>query len=241
MSCQDADAIAAVVGEASRRAMSALGEADLADLVGRLERVTMRGVLPERTVLLVQIAVHASVTGRSGQHVRRYVRDALEHRVAPAEIAAVFRLCAVLGIHSMAQAIPILSRQLDRAGQSLATTDVVPPRIGSMKSRGDYNTKWDQLLSWGPEWLDAFLAVGYADEIRAALGRETFELLCIAIDASVTHLYNPGTERHVEAALACGIEPSQILAVLELVSIQGLVSVDAGMTILDEEVRLSKQ
>lgn len=221
---------ARVVGDRSRQAMLALDEGEWAERVERLERATLNGSLTERTGLLVQIAINATVTGLSREPLRTWVRRALGRGVPREEIAAVFKLCAVIGIHSMAQAIPILDVQ---AGSPAG--ERVPPRIAAMRSSGTYNEKWNAMLSRDADWLDAFLAVGYADETRVLLGEQTFELLCIAIDATVTHLYNPGTERHVEAALACGVTPEEIFEVLKLVSIQGLQSIDTGMTVLDEE------
>lgn len=239
MPCQHTSAAVRVVTRRSREILRSLGDREWVDRIDDLEAATTRAVLPEKTALLVQIAVHSTITGIAEEQVRVYVRRALAHHASREEIAAVFKLCAVIGIHSIAQAAPILAHQMERFGVSMASDARVPPRIETMRRDGSYNNKWDQVAAWDPVWLDTFLAVGYAEEARAILGDKTWELLCIAIDATVTHLYNPGTERHVEAALALGVRPEEILEVLKIVSIQGLRSIDAGMKILDEEERLS--
>jgi alkylhydroperoxidase/carboxymuconolactone decarboxylase family protein YurZ len=77
--------------------------------------------------------------------------------------------------------------------------------------------------------------MGLAEEIVEVLGGKTFELLCIAIDANVTHIYHPGTRRHIDAALQIGVSPREILDVIELVSIQGIRSMDVGIRILEEQ------
>ena len=40
--------------------------------------------------------------------------------------------------------------------------------------------------------------------------------LSIALDASVTHMYPPGTRRHIKAALALGATMEEIIAVLKV-------------------------
>ena len=42
------------------------------------------------------------------------------------------------------------------------------------------------------------------------------ELISIAFDASITHMYAPGTRRHIKGALKAGATPEEIMAVLQL-------------------------
>jgi alkylhydroperoxidase/carboxymuconolactone decarboxylase family protein YurZ len=62
------------------------------------------------------------------------------------------------------------------------------------------------------------------------------ELLSIALDASITHMYAPGTRRHIKAALAHGATIDEIMDVLKLCVAQGVQAFNMGIPILDEEL-----
>lgn len=208
---------------------------DCLDRVRELESRTLGGSLDRTIVLLVQIALHASVTGLAERELRMFVSQALESGVSYREILAVLRLCTILGIHGAAQASPILAEGLSRQGCEIEPAVGDAPVIADMHEAGGFNSAWDALEKWDPVWLDRLLAVGLDQSIVDVLGRRNFELLCIALDTSVTHLYSPGTRRHIEAALEIGVSPREILDVIKLVSIQGLRSLDAGVAILEGE------
>ena len=62
------------------------------------------------------------------------------------------------------------------------------------------------------------------------------ELIGIALDASCTQLYAPGVRRHIRRALKAGATKEEIIAVLQLASLQGLHSMCVGAPILLEEL-----
>jgi alkylhydroperoxidase/carboxymuconolactone decarboxylase family protein YurZ len=61
------------------------------------------------------------------------------------------------------------------------------------------------------------------------------ELLSIAFDASYTHMYAPGTQRHIKAALQVGATMEEIMEVLKLCVVQGVQACNLGVPILAEE------
>lgn len=71
----------------------------------------------------------------------------------------------------------------------------------------------------------------------SALDPKIFELVCIAIDASVTHMFAPGTRRHIRRALNIGVKPQEILAVLQLTASLGLHTMSLAAPILREEMQ----
>lgn len=86
------------------------------------------------------------------------------------------------------------------------------------------------------------MSVGVNIYTANVLSPMEIELLSIALDASVTHLYTPGIRRHIHQALAVGATPEQILTVLHLCVNQGVQSVNLAVPILEEELaRRSKQ
>ena len=60
------------------------------------------------------------------------------------------------------------------------------------------------------------------------------ELLSIAFDASYTHMYAPGTRRHIHNALQAGATMEEIMEVLCVV--QGVHACNLGVPILTEEL-----
>jgi len=62
------------------------------------------------------------------------------------------------------------------------------------------------------------------------------ELISIAFDASITHMYAPGTRRHIKGALKAGATPEEIMAVLQLCVSMGVQTCSKGVPILAEEL-----
>ena len=62
------------------------------------------------------------------------------------------------------------------------------------------------------------------------------ELLSIALDASYTHMYAPGTRRHIHNALRAGATMAEIMEVLKLCVVQGVQTCNLGVPILAEEM-----
>ena len=59
----------------------------------------------------------------------------------------------------------------------------------------------------------------------------------IGADPSSTHMYAPGTRRHIAAAHDKGATPEEVMAVLEAVAVLGLHSVALGAPMLAEEMK----
>lgn len=102
--------------------------------------------------------------------------------------------------------------------------------------RGYWTRSWDQLLTEDPEFFEAYLGFSALPARRAALDPKTRELIYIAIDLSVTHLFAAGARIHIRNALALGATKREILDVLELVSVLGIHSVAVGLPVLLDEV-----
>ena len=111
------------------------------------------------------------------------------------------------------------------------------PTIDAMKAAGQFNEAWAGLEGADAEWLDAFLKMGSMPRFRGYLDAKTWELISLAVDASVTHLYLPGMRRHIAGALDAGATPHEVLAVLEAVAVLGIHSTAQGFPMLAEEVR----
>ena len=65
-----------------------------------------------------------------------------------------------------------------------------------------------------------------------ALSGKKRELICIAIDCTVTHMFEPGLVIHIRHALAKGARRDKILEVFHLASLTGLEGYVAGVRAL---------
>ena len=87
-----------------------------------------------------------------------------------------------------------------------------------------------------PAWTDQFFAFG-ASVYKSGLFTPRFlELISIAFDASITHMYAPGTRRHIQGALKAGATPEEIMTVLQICVSMGVQACAKGVPILAEEL-----
>ncbi len=107
----------------------------------------------------------------------------------------------------------------------------------AMKASGAWNAAWDDAALLDPEWMERFVAMGTTAWQRQVLDAKTLEFIAIAVDASCTHLYAPGTRRHIARALDLGATPEEVLSVLQAVVALGIHSVAHGVPMLVDEMR----
>lgn len=111
------------------------------------------------------------------------------------------------------------------------------PTCDALRAEGHWNSDWDAMASLSPEWTEQFMRMVSIPLNSPALSPQTFELVCIAIDASVTHMFAPGTRRHIRRALDLGVSTEEILAVLQLTATLGLHTMSLAAPMLQEELR----
>lgn len=111
------------------------------------------------------------------------------------------------------------------------------PNCNAMREAGDWNSDWEAMAELQPEWTERFMHMVSLSMDPATLDPKIFELVCIAIDASVTHMFAPGTRRHIRRALDIGVKPQEILAVLQLTASLGLHTMSLAAPILREEMQ----
>ena len=62
------------------------------------------------------------------------------------------------------------------------------------------------------------------------------ELLSVAFDASYTHMYAPGSRRHIRNAMKAGARIEEVFEVLKVCAAQGVQACNLGVPILEEEL-----
>ncbi|GAB3002256.1 carboxymuconolactone decarboxylase family protein [Amycolatopsis acidiphila] len=107
--------------------------------------------------------------------------------------------------------------------------------------RGYWNQFWEGLLSLDQEFFEAYLNFSAVPWRKGVLEPKIRELIYTAIDASTTHLYEPGLRQHIRNALGYGATKEEIMEVLELTSVLGIHTCTLGVPVLMEELAAHEQ
>jgi alkylhydroperoxidase/carboxymuconolactone decarboxylase family protein YurZ len=195
-------------------------------------------VLSPKFVELVSIGLNASCTNLNPEGTRRHIRAALEAGATREEILFVIKCASVLSIHSCSLAAPILLEESKAANvQPTPRTHAEPtPACDAMRKLGQWNAAWDPFFQLDPVWTDEFMAMGAGIYKSPVMTAKEVELLSIAFDASYTHMYAPGTRRHIKNALQSGATMEEIMDVLKLCVAQGVQACNLSVPILAEEL-----
>jgi alkylhydroperoxidase/carboxymuconolactone decarboxylase family protein YurZ len=198
-----------------------------------------KGVLPAKTVELIGVALNAACTNLNADGTRRHIRAALDAGASSEEILMVLKMASLLAIHSCSLAAPILLEEAKAKGVqsgNRSRKEEPTPAVDKIRAIGQWNQAWDPFYDLDPVWTDQFMATGIGIYGSGLMLPKLVEFLSIAFDASYTHMYAPGTRRHINAALALGATVEEIMEVLKLCVAQGVQACNLGVPILAEEL-----
>jgi alkylhydroperoxidase/carboxymuconolactone decarboxylase family protein YurZ len=193
-------------------------------------------VLPRKDIELISLAVNAAITNLSPGGTRRHIRGALAAGATRGEILMVIKIASLLALHTASLGAPILLEEAKAAGVKPAPkTAAVTPVCDGMKAAGQWNPGWDAFFELDPAWTEAIIAASLPVYTSGIFAPKLAELLSIAVDASVTHMYAPGTRRHIQSALKLGAAMEEIMEVFKICVAQGMQANNLGVPILSEE------
>ena len=110
------------------------------------------------------------------------------------------------------------------------------PNTDRQIASGDWNPLWDQVRKWDPEFIESYLTFRSVPHRKGPLPKKVKEFILIAINVATTHLYAPGTRRHIQNALRLGATREELLEVIQLTTIMGIHAVNMAVPILAEEL-----
>ncbi|MGE8367219.1 carboxymuconolactone decarboxylase family protein [Cupriavidus sp.] len=119
---------------------------------------------------------------------------------------------------------------------SIQAGESATPLCDRLRATGNWNPAWDAFAELDPVWAEKFMVMGMHPILSGVLEPKVVEFIAIAVDASCTHMYAPGTRRHIRRALELGATKEEIAAVLQAVSVLGIHSSSLGSPILLEEL-----
>ena len=206
------------------------------------EKMTMNPwtgrVLPRKLVELICVGLNAACTNLNPDGTRRHIHAALNAGATRDEILFVLKCASVMSIHSCSLGAPILLEEAKAAGVQLTAKPAsATPSVDKMKAIGQWNEAWNPFFELDPVWTDEFMAGGGGIYSSGVFPAKEIELMSIAFDASFTHMYAPGTRRHIKNALKAGASTEEIMEVLKLCVVQGAQACNLGVPILAEELR----
>lgn len=194
------------------------------------------GILDIKTIELICVGLNAACTNLQADGTRRHIRAALEAGATRDEILMILKMASVMAIHSCSLGAPILLEEAQAAGIEPVQKQASTPACDQMKAIGQWNIAWDPFYQLDPIWTDQFMATGIGIYASQLFSPKLVELLSIAFDASITHMYAPGTRRHIKAALKLGATMEEIMEVLKICVAFGMESCHLGVSILVEEL-----
>jgi alkylhydroperoxidase/carboxymuconolactone decarboxylase family protein YurZ len=93
---------------------------------------------------------------------------------------------------------------------------------------------WQALREADPEFLARFAELADVPRRSATLEPKVKELVCLAVNAAATHMYEPGIREHAHRAIELGATREELLEVLELTSTLGIHASTVGVPLLLE-------
>lgn len=191
------------------------------------------GALPIKTLELIGLAVVASACTLDRAGIESQVSRAMSAGASTAEIADVLASIAPLGVHAFAGALPIVFEEYEAAGQPIATPEL-GERVAAIKAefvarRGYWTDQRESLARHLPSYFESYMKLSGAPWDVGVLDDLTRELILVAIDCSVAHMYGPGARVHMRNAIALGATLEQLLAVLEIASTLGVAAYRLGL------------
>lgn len=200
-----------------------------------------KGGLEPKIKEFIYIAIDAATTHLYNTGTRVHMKNAIKYGATKEEIMEVLELTSVLGIHTCTVGVPILVDELKKNGIDVTITELTDRQKELkelfIKERGYWSDLWDNLLVLNEQFFEAYLQFSAVPWQNSKLDPKNKELIYIAIDASTTHLYEPGIRVHIQNALKYRATKEEIMEVFELTSVLGIHTLTESVPILEEEFK----
>ena len=103
-----------------------------------------------------------------------------------------------------------------------------------VRVHGTWSEGWDSLLRLDAGFFEAYLAFSAVPSKNNHLDDKVKAFVAITACAAATHLYAPGVEQHLRAALRAGATRAELVEVLQLASTVGIHASNVGVPVLLE-------
>jgi len=197
-------------------------------------------ILPLKLVELISLGLSVSCTNLQSEATRQHIKAALQAGSTREEIICILKCASLLAIHSCSLGAPILLEEAEKMGIKPVQreSEAITPAVEKIREIDQWNEAWNPFYELDPVWTDEFMAAGADIYVGKVFSAKDLELISIAFDASITHMYAPGVRRHIKAALKAGATMAEIMEVLKICVANGIYACILGVPILAEESKL---
>ena len=183
--------------------------------------------LTPRMKELVLLTMHATATALDVYAVERHIERARAAGATDQDILDV--LVTIVGVanHALYSSVPILEEELQAAGIDDAADPGDDSGYETVKAefvaaRGFWNPDRDVIARLMPDYFRALTGISTDSWKNGPLTAKEREFVCIAVDCTVTHDYEPGLRIHIRNALGHGATRAEILEIFQLAGLIGL-------------------
>jgi len=110
-----------------------------------------------------------------------------------------------------------------------------------IRIRNTWAPQWESILRLDGDFLLAYLRLSSVPLQHNHLQDKVKEFIYLAINASSTHLFTPGIQMHLKAAVDLGATQAELMEVLELASTVGIHAANVAVPILLEILKEEAQ
>jgi alkylhydroperoxidase/carboxymuconolactone decarboxylase family protein YurZ len=185
------------------------------------------GHLTSRMTELALLAMHATSTALNVDALERHIERARGAGATDQDVIDVLITIAAVANHALYFSVPILEEELQATG--IADTHTVEPNFDLeaakqefAAARGFWNPDRDKFARLMPDYFRVLNDISTESWKNGPLSAKEREFICIAIDCTVTHSYEPGLRRHIRNALSHGATREEILQIFQLAALLGL-------------------
>ena len=184
------------------------------------------GALSPRMKELALVAMHSSATSLNAAGTQRHVLRSLQAGATPLDVLDVLITIAPTANHALYFAIPVLMKELKAADASVDLPEPTPEaqaiKDEFIRTRGVWLEQRETVFRMMPKYFAALSKLSTASWTQGSLSQKERELIAIAIDCTVTHMFEPGLSMHIRSALQHGATCEEILDVFQLASLLGI-------------------
>jgi alkylhydroperoxidase/carboxymuconolactone decarboxylase family protein YurZ len=102
---------------------------------------------------------------------------------------------------------------------------------------GHWPASLTPLVELCPDFVEAYIDFAGSPSRSGPLEPKVKALVGLALDASVTHLYEPGIRRHCRDAIRHGATRDELIEVLQLIGVIGVHACVIGMPALEDKLK----
>lgn len=105
------------------------------------------------------------------------------------------------------------------------------------RGRWKWSQMWETILLMDEKIVKAYSSMSSVPHKNGKIPAKIKELICISIDASITHLQEPGLCNHIKHAIELGASKEEILETLEICSAIGNHTILTAVPLLVEQLK----